>query len=87
MLRKPRAATGVGVGVGVGSGVGTGVASGVGSGVGVGVGSGVGVGVGSGVGSGGMNVFLIEQLTVSPAVRSRLLPVSVPPVQRQASAL
>jgi hypothetical protein len=65
--------------VGVGSGVGSGVASGVG----VGVGSGAGVGVGSG----GTNVFVIEQLAVSPAVRTRLLPVSVPPVQIQASAL
>ena len=30
------------------------------------------------------NVLVIEQLAVSPAASTRLLPVSVPPVQRQA---
>ena len=35
----------------------------------------------------GTNVFVIEQLAVSPAASTRLLPVSVPPVQPQALAL
>ncbi len=38
-------------------------------------------------GFGGMNVFVIEQLAVASAARTRLLPVSVPPVHDQVPAL
>ena len=37
--------------------------------------------------AGGMNVLVIEQLAVSPAARTRLLPVRLPPVHDQAQAL
>ena len=56
-------------------------------GVGVGAGVGVGVGAGVGVGVGAPYVFAIEQLAVAPPARTRLLPVSVPPVQLQAPAV
>ena len=38
-------------------------------------------------GLGGTNVFVIEQLAVSPGARTRLLPVSVPPVQAHEPAV
>ncbi len=37
--------------------------------------------------AGGMTVLVIEQDAVSPAARTRLLPLRLPPVQPQAPAL
>jgi len=87
-VAAPVVATGATVGAGVAVGVGAADNVGVGAADDVGVGAADNVGVGAaddvGVGAAGANVFVIEHFAVAPAARTRLLPVSVPPVHDQA---
>jgi hypothetical protein len=87
------AAVGSGLGVLLGTALGAVLGAALGTALGAVLGAVLGALLGTtlgsevGTGGGGTNVFVMEQLALSPAARARLLPVGLPPVQLQAPAL